>query len=346
MTNQTAYLTDPCNFEIRDSQIPVSEPDDIVVAVEHVGICGSDMLFYNDPTVGGELTVDLPIVLGHECAGTVVEVGSSVHHIKTGDRVALEPGVPCGKCEFCREGRYNLCPDVIMMAAPPFVTGSLSRYVKHPAAYSFKLPENVSTLEGALIEPLAIGLHAAERANAKLGQSALILGAGCIGLMTLLACKARGVGNIIVADLFDNRLKMAEELGATATINSSEADLVEEVIKLTDSQKTDLVFETAGSPHTAKLIPHLVKRGGSVTMVGNVHGDVPFDFNTFNPQEITMTTVFRSVNDFPRAIEGVSQGYIPVSKMVSDRFDFADVNKAFDYACNHKQEVLKVVIDL
>ena len=345
MTNQTAYLTAPCNFEIRASQMPVPKPDDIVVAVEHVGICGSDVLFYNDPTVGGELSVNLPIVLGHECAGTVVDVGSSVHHIKTGDRVALEPGVPCGKCAFCREGRYNLCPDVIMMAAPPFETGSLSRYVKHPAAYSFKLPENVSTLEGALIEPLAIGLHAAERANAKLGQSALILGSGCIGLMTLLACKARGVGNIIVADLFDNRLKIAKELGATATINSSKTDLVEAVSKLTDSQKTDLIFETAGSPHTTKLIPYLVKRGGSVTMVGNVHGDVPFNFNTFNPKEITMTTVFRSANDFPRAIEGVSQGYIPVSKMISNRFDFTDVNMAFDYACNHKQEVLKVMID-
>lgn len=346
MKNQTAYLTAAKQFEIRNSEIPIPGKDDVLVQIEHVGICGSDILFYNDPTVGGELTVTLPIVLGHECAGIVTAVGDSVRHIEPGDKVALEPGVPCGKCNFCRSGRYNLCPDVIMMAAPPFKTGALSRYVKHPAAYTFKLPENVSTLEGALIEPLAIGLHAAERANVSLGQSVLILGAGCIGLMTLLACKARGAGNIIVADLFDNRLEMATKLGATTVINSTHTDLSKEVRALTGVNMTDHVFETAGSPHTTKLIPFLVKRGGAVTMVGNVHGDVPFDFNTFSPQEITMTTVFRSVNDFPKAIEGITHGYISVKEMISNRFHFAETERAFEHACNHKQEVMKVIIDL
>ena len=159
-------------------------------------------------------------MLGHECAGTIVEVGKEVEKLKVGDRVALEPGITCGKCEFCKSGHYNLCPDVVFLATPP-VQGCNEEFIAFPEDMCFKLPENVSTKEGALIEPLSVGFYAAEQGNVGTGDTVVILCSGCIGLVTLLACKAHGAGQIIVADLVQARLDKAMELGATAVINLS-----------------------------------------------------------------------------------------------------------------------------
>ena len=171
--------------------IPTPKDDEVLVKLEYVGICGSDMHYYETGAIG-HYVVKPPFVLGHEPGGTVVEVGSKVKHLKVGDRVALEPGKTCGHCKFCREGQYNLCPDVVFFATPP-VDGVFQEYVAHEAALCFKLPENVSTLEGALIEPLAVGFHAANQGGAHAGQTAVVMGAGCIGLMTMMALKAEGV---------------------------------------------------------------------------------------------------------------------------------------------------------
>ena len=161
--------------------IPVPKDDEVLVKLEYVGICGSDMHYYEMGRIG-DYVVEPPFVLGHEPGGTVVEVGKNVTHLKVGDRVALEPGKTCGKCKFCREGKYNLCPDVVFFATPP-VDGVFQEYVAHEAALCFKLPDNVSTLEGALIEPLAVGFHAANQGGAHIGQKAVVFGAGCICLL-------------------------------------------------------------------------------------------------------------------------------------------------------------------
>ena len=194
-------------FEERD--IPQVKDDEVLVKLEYVGICGSDLHYYETGAIG-DYVVEPPFVLGHEPGGTVVEVGKNVTHLKAGDRVALEPGKTCGHCEFCKTGRYNLCPDVVFFATPP-VDGVFQEYVAHEADLCFKLPNNVSTLEGALIEPLAVGFHAAIQGDAHLGQKAVVMGAGCIGLVSMMALKARGVSEVYVVDIMEKRLKKALE---------------------------------------------------------------------------------------------------------------------------------------
>ena len=168
-------------FTERD--IPTPKDDEVLVKLDYVGICGSDLHYYESGAIG-DYVVEPPFVLGHEPGGVVVEVGKDVKHLKVGDKVALEPGKTCGHCEFCKQGKYNLCPDVIFFATPP-VDGVFQEYVAHEADLCFKLPENVSTLEGALIEPLAVGFHAAIQGDAHLGQKAVVMGAGCIGLVSM-----------------------------------------------------------------------------------------------------------------------------------------------------------------
>lgn len=345
MKNQTAYLTGVQKIELRDSEMPRMAPDEVLVEVKHVGICGSDVMFYEDPSVGGRLDTPLPVVLGHESAGVVVEVGAQVTGLAPGDRVALEPGVPCGKCRWCLSGKYNLCPQVNFMACAPWERAALSRYITHPAAFSFKLPDNVSTLEGALVEPLAVGLHAASRAGAGLGQTAVILGSGCIGLMTLLACRSMGVSRVVMADLFDNRLETAASLGADLTVNSGKEDLTRRVLEFTGGLGADLVFETAGSPVTTALTPGLVMRGGRIVLVGNIHEKVSFDFFALNSKEVDVLSVFRYRNLYPVAIQAIAAGSIPVAKVATNFFPFEEAAKAFDVAKNQKQTALKVVVE-
>ncbi len=345
MKNQTAYLTEPGKFEIKDSAMPICGDEDVIVEMKHVGLCGSDLMFYLDPTIGGRLEVELPIVLGHECSGVIVEVGAKVRDLAVGDTVALEPGVPCCKCEFCLGGNYNLCPSVIFMAAPPWKTGALKRYVSHPQAFTFKLPEGMSTIEGAMIEPLSVGIHAVKRSGAEPGKSALIMGAGCIGLMTLLALKNRGVSNIVVVDLFDNRLEKAKELGAATVINAKEQDTIEECTKLTGGKGFDLIYEAAGSVFTTEQIPELIKRGGKAVMVGNVNGLPKLNLTKMNHLEADIISVFRYKNIFPSAIESVANGDIPVKKVASDFYSFDNVADAFHCADAQKQTALKVIVE-
>ena len=236
--------------------IPTPKDDEVLVKLEYVGICGSDMHYYETGAIG-HYVVEPPFVLGHEPGGTVVEVGKKVTHLKVGDRVALEPGKTCGHCKFCREGKYNLCPDVVFFATPP-VDGVFQEYVAHEAALCFKLPDNVSTLEGALIEPLAVGFHAANQGGAHAGQTAVVMGAGCIGLMSMMALKSEGVSHVYVVDIMQARLDKALELGADGVINGKEQNAVQAVLDLTDGFGCDLVIETAGTEFTTRQAIEMV----------------------------------------------------------------------------------------
>lgn len=248
--------------------IPTPKADEVLVKLEYVGICGSDMHYYETGAIG-DYVVEPPFVLGHEPGGTVVEVGSNVKHLKAGDRVALEPGKTCGRCEFCRQGKYNLCPDVVFFATPP-VDGVFQEYVAHEAALCFKLPDNVSTLEGALIEPLAVGFHAANQGGAHAGQTAVVMGAGCIGLVSMMALKAQGVSRVYVVDVMAKRLEKALELGADGVVNGKEEDAVEAVRRLTGSAGCDLVIETAGTEITTRQAVHMTKKGSTIVVNANL----------------------------------------------------------------------------
>ncbi|MBU9726147.1 NAD(P)-dependent alcohol dehydrogenase [Diplocloster modestus] len=346
MQNQSAYLLKAFEFEIRDVPMPECGPDDIIIEIKHVGVCGSDVGFFEDPTYGGFVKEPpLPFILGHECAGIVCRTGKDVKHLKEGDRVAVEPGIPCGKCDYCLEGRYNLCDNMIFMASPPFQTAALSRYISYPAFMAFKLPDSVSTLEGAMFEPFAVGMHAAKRSGISLGKTAVVLGSGCIGLMTLLACRALGASAVIIADLYDNRLAKAKELGASAVINSARQNLMEEVFRLTGGKGADFVFETAGSKVTAAMTPDLVKKGGKIVLVGNVHEDVPINQLQLNNNEVDVLSVFRYHGIYPLVLDAVASGKVDVSGVVSHTFKFGEVQKAFECALHEKQTAVKVAIE-
>ena len=343
MKNEAAYLVEKQKLEIRDCDMPAVGDTDVLIKVRHVGICGSDMHIFEDPFYAVK-DIKLPVILGHECAGEVIAVGNKVEGIKPGDMAALEPGVPCGTCEYCMSGKYNLCPQVHFLGARPWLNGAFSRYVSHPARFTFKIPEGMDTIDGALLEPLAVGMHAVERAAPRPGNRVLILGAGCIGLMTLAACLARGIENAAIADLYDNRLEMAEKIGVKTSINSLKEDLQDRCAELTQGKGYDVVFETAGSQKTASLSADLVKRGGRIVMVGNIFGETPFNFFKTNSKEADILGVFRYRNLYPAAIELCSSGRIKPKKIVTNYFDFSDIQNAMEYAITQKQEAVKTVI--
>lgn len=336
-------MTDLDKMVIKETEVPVPKQKEVLVELEYVGICGSDVHYFHDGRCG-DYKVEGEFMLGHECAGTVAAVGEGVESLKVGDRVALEPGITCGQCEFCKTGRYNLCPDVQFLATPP-VQGCYENYIAFPENMCFKLPENISTKEGALVEPLSVGMHAANQGDVKLGDSVVILGAGCIGLVTLLACKAHGATDITVVDVIPKRLEYAMKLGATRTINGRETDAVEEVDKLTKNAGVDKVFETAGSPVAIQQTPYMVKNGGTIILVGiSAQEKIEFNFAKIMAKEAKIESVFRYRNIYPQAIAAIADGLIDVSQIVTHEFDFDDIQEAFDCAIHKKDEVVKAVI--
>lgn len=330
---------------IKEIPVPEIGKKEVLVSLEYVGICGSDVHYFHNGCCGS-YKVDLSedYMLGHECAGTIVKVGEEVERLKVGDRVALEPGITCGECEQCKSGHYNLCPDVVFLATPP-VQGCNEEYIAFPENMCFKLPDNVSTKEGALIEPLSVGFYASEQGGVKTGDTVVILGSGCIGLVTLLACKAHGAGKIIVADLVEARLQKAIELGAAEVINSGKEDALKKIEELTNGRGADVVFETAGSPVTIAQTPFIVRRGGTITLVGiSAKEEITYNFAQIMDKEATIKSVFRYRNIYPKAIVAVSSGAINVKGIVTHEFDLEHIQDAYDEAVNNKTDLVKAVI--
>jgi len=345
MNNQAAFMTDLHSIEIRDTEVPEPKDDEVLVKIEYVGICGSDVHFYEAGKIG-DFIVKPPFILGHETAGIVEKAGSAVIDLKPGDRVALEPSVPCRSCSMCRQGKYNLCPDVRMMAAPPY-HGALTKYLTHPAAFSYKLPDNVSTMEGSLIEPLAVGLHAVAQGGVSLGDSVTVLGAGCIGLVSLLSAKGAGAGRIYVADIEDKRLEFAKKLGATEIINAKNTDTIKKINELTGEAGTDIVIECAGSPITIAQTPHLVSKDGTIVLVGmSLSDEINYNLMQLILKEASLATVFRYRNKYPVAIEAIASGAIMIKDIVTHTFSFEETKKAFDFVIANPSDVVKAVIKI
>ena len=342
-TMKVAVMTDIQKMGFEERTIPVPKDNEVLVKLDYVGICGSDLHYYETGAIG-DYVVKPPFVLGHEPGGVVVEVGKDVKHLKAGDNVALEPGKTCGHCEFCREGKYNLCPDVVFFATPP-VDGVFQEYVAHEADLCFKLPENVSTLEGALIEPLAVGFHAAVQGDAHLGQKAVVMGAGCIGLVSMMALKARGVSEVYVVDVMDKRLEKAMELGATGVINGMKEDVVAKVKELTDGKGTDLVIETAGTEITSRQSVLMAKKGSVIVFVGySKTGEVTLPMSIALDKELTFKTVFRYRHIYPMAIQAVADGKINLKGIVTDEFSLDEADVAMEQSMKNKADIVKAVI--
>lgn len=342
---KVCVLTGKQKLEWTEYDIPQAGPGELQIKLEYVGVCGSDLHFYQE----GQLAnwkLDGPLALGHEPGGVVTGIGEGVEGFEIGDRVSIEPAVPCGKCDNCKTGHYNLCESIKMLAIPGERDGVNAEYCVHDANMCYKLPEGVSTMAGGLIEPLSVGMHAAELSNAKIGERAIILGSGCIGLCTLMSLKARGLTEIYVVDVMDARLEKAKELGATRVFNSRNEDIVEFAHSLPGGG-VEQVYECAGNRITTLQSCKLVKRYGKVTLVGvSPEPILELDIGTANAMEATIYNVYRYRNTWPQAIAAVASGTIPVEKIVSHIFAFDDCINAIEYSLNHKDEVIKAVISM
>ena len=340
---KTAVMTGIGEVEIQNRPIPVPAANEVLVKIEYVGICGSDLHYYESGRIGNFI-VEPPFVLGHEAGGTVVEIGENVTALKVGDKVALEPGKTCGHCEHCKEGKYNLCEDVVFFATPP-VDGVFQEYVAHEAALCFLLPPNMSTMEGALIEPLAVGMHAANQGGAHIGQTAVVTGSGCIGLCTLLSLKAMSVSKVIVVDVIQKRLDKALELGADYVINGRKEDVEAKVFEITEGRGVDLGIETAGNQITASQLIRVAKKGSTVVFVGySASGEMTLPIGMSLDKELNFKTVFRYRNIYPSAIQAVSSGKIHIRDIVTNYFELDDIKNALDSCVHNKEDIVKGVI--
>lgn len=340
---KAAVMTGVRKMEFVERKMPTAKEDELLIKLEYVGVCGSDLHFYEAGRLGNWVP-DGPLTLGHEPGGVVISVGRNVTDFAPGDRVAVEPGVPCGTCETCKKGFYNLCPDMSFMAIPKEREGVFSEYCVHPANMCYKLPANVSTMEGALIEPLAVGFHAASLSGARLGQSAVVLGCGCIGLVTIMVLKAMGIDEIYAVDVIEKRLDKAKEIGAREVINGARISIVD-FVKTLPGGGVDLVYETAGTEMTTLQAGKLIRQNGVITLVGMcAEPEVKMDLATISAMEGTVKTIYRYRNLYADAIKAVSEGKIPLTSIVSHEFDFSEVIEGIAYNVDNKNDVIKAVV--
>ncbi|HZS87296.1 MAG TPA: NAD(P)-dependent alcohol dehydrogenase [Chloroflexota bacterium] len=324
---------------------PEPGPGEVLVRVRSVGVCGSDVHYYTHGRIG-PFVVESPLVLGHEMAGTIAALGPGVTTRTVGQRVAVEPGVPDRVCEFCRSGRYNLCPNVRFMATPP-VDGAFTEFVVMPQDFVFPLPDHVSLEEGAMIEPLSVGVYAVHRSGLRAGQDVAVLGAGPIGLVTLQAARAAGAGAITVVDLDAHRLEVAASMGATATVDASRDDPQSRILELTGGRGVDLVFEAAGSPRTAAMAVHLARRGGRVAVIGLPPEDnCPFPLVAAMAKEVDIVTVFRYANVYPAAIALVAEGRVNVKDLITHRFTLEEAERALQLSDRREDGVVKALVEV
>jgi D-xylulose reductase len=340
------FLDKTESLSLRDD--PLYQPlgdNDVRIKIANVGICGSDIHYYRHGRIGG-FVVDAPMVLGHEASGTVVETGRAVKHLQAGDRVCMEPGIPgCGSRQTL-QGLYNLDPEVRFWATPP-VHGCLRESVVHPANLSFKLPGNVDFEEGALVEPLAIGVHSAKKARIVPGDTALVLGAGTIGLVTALAAAAAGCSHVIVADSKQEKLDFvrAHYDARFSTFNIAAGDLKARVFA-ENPQGVDIVFEASGNPQAILSTTRFLVPGGKVVLIGMPQEPAPIDIVEAQCKEVEFITIFRYANVYDRAIKYIASGQIDVKPLITHRFDFDDAENAFRFAATMPGDAIKIMIRL
>ncbi|KAM1020694.1 hypothetical protein ACFX2I_041900 [Malus domestica] len=331
--NMAAWLVDVNTIKILPFKLPSIGPNDVRIRIKAVGICGSDV-HYLKTMKCADFEVKEPMVIGHECAGIVDKVGSEVKHLVPGDRVAVEPGISCARCQQCKGGRYNLCPDMKFFATPP-VHGSLANQIVHPADLCFKLPENVSLEEGAMCEPLSVGVHACRRANVGPETTVLIIGAGPIGLVSVLAARAFGAPRIVIVDMDDKRLAMAKSLGADEAVKVSTKmeDLDDEVAEIKEAMisEVDVTFDCVGFNKTMSTGLNATRPGGKVCLVGMGHGVMTVPLTPAAAREVDVVGVFRYQNTWPLCLEFLRSGKIDVKPLITHRFGFTEkeVEEAF-----------------
>lgn len=345
-TMKAVYLHGPGDLRLREEPIPaITAPDDVLIEVAAVGICGSDCHYYQRGRIG-PFVVTEPLILGHECSGVVAEVGEQVSHLRPGDRVAVEPGVPCRRCRRCKEGRYNICEnEVTFMGTPPW-HGAFREYLTWPADFVFKLPDGVSLDDGAMVEPLAVGVHACRRGGLQPGQSTAVIGAGPIGLLAAQAAAAYGAHPVIVSDIIAPRLDLARKLGLLP-VDAQREEAVERVRDLTGGAGADVVIETAGTLPTIRQATRMVRTGGVVVLVGLPPEDEgPMPVMDQIAREYDVRTVFRYANCYPPALSLISAGRIDLASLRTHEFPLPRTEEAVKQVIEHKAETIKVLVHM
>ncbi|WP_027145403.1 NAD(P)-dependent alcohol dehydrogenase [Mesorhizobium sp. WSM3626] len=330
-------------LSLREIALPLDVgPDDVRIAIHTVGVCGSDVHYYTHGAIGSYV-VRAPMVLGHEAAGTIVEVGANVRSLKVGDRVCMEPGVPNLSSRATKLGIYNVDPDVTFWATPP-VHGILAPYAVHPAAFTYKLPDNVSFAEGAMVEPFAIGMQAASRARIVPGDVAVVVGCGPIGIMIALAALAGGSSKVLISDFSAPKLKIAAQYAGIVPVNVGEQSLVDAVAAATDNWGADIVFEASGSPKAFADLFDVVRPGGAVVLVGLPVEPVALNVPAAISKEVRIETVFRYANIFDRALQLIASGKVDLKPLITGTYDFADSIEAFERAAEGNPQDVKLQI--
>ena len=337
-------LEEKGKISYRDIDIQESVgPDDVRIKIHSVGICGSDVHYYQFGKIGNFVVTE-PMVLGHEASGTVLEVGSSVKDLNPGDRVCMEPGIPEPNSKAVMLGMYNLDPAVRFWATPP-IHGCLRETAVHPARFTFKLPDNISYGEGAMAEPLSVGLQAVKKTGIKPGDTALVTGCGTIGIVTAMSALAGGCSRVIITDVIQEKLDIASKYGITP-VNIKKQNLVDTVNELTDGWGVDIIFEASGNESAIANIFDPLCPGGTIVFIGMPVQPVPVDIVAAQAKEAVIKTIFRYAHVYPRAINLMASGKIDVKPLITDTYKFEDGVAAFEYAANPKPTSVKVMIEL
>jgi L-iditol 2-dehydrogenase len=338
---RTAVLMEAGRFELQDRERPSPGADEVLVSIAEVGICGSDVHYYEHGRIG-DYVVEEPLVLGHESAGVVEAVGEAVEGFEPGDRVALEPGVPCRRCGHCKRGDYHLCESVRFMATPPH-DGAFTEYVAWPADFAYELPADVSLREGALCEPLSVGIHACRRGAVGVGDTVLITGAGPIGLCVMEAARAAGASDVLVTDVVERKLDVASDRGADLTIDVTSEDLGAAVREYTGGLGADAVIEASGAAPSIQSTLEGARRGGTVVFVGLASDpEVPLDVVDIVDNELDVHGSFRYKNTYPAAVALLADGAVDLAGMVDFESPLEAVADAFERSM--EPDVVKGVI--
>ncbi|MCA9058044.1 MAG: galactitol-1-phosphate 5-dehydrogenase [Planctomycetaceae bacterium] len=336
-------LTEYKNLELSELPTPEIGPDDLLVEVRACGICGSDIHGY-DGSTGRRIP---PLVMGHEAAGVVTAAGSNVTRFRVGDRVTFDSTVSCGRCYFCRRGEINLCDNrrVLGVSCGEYRQhGAFAEYVAVPEHICYAIPENLPFEHAAMIEAVSIAVHAANRTPVSLGDTAVVVGSGMIGLLVIQAIRLAGCARVIAVDVDDSRLEKAKELGADLVINAKTADVVEEVKKATGGRGADVALEVVGMTETVRSAISCLRKGGSVTFVGNLSPDVNFPLQSVVTREISVYGSCASRGEYPACIELLQRGDIRVDSMISAMAPLEDGAAWFQRLYKGEPGTMKVIL--
>jgi L-iditol 2-dehydrogenase len=334
----------PRDLRVVDVDKPVPKPHEALVHVESVGICGSDLHYYEQGCIGGS-KLTKPTILGHEYAGTVEEVGAEADRSLVGKRVAVEPGIPCLECEWCRHGQYNVCLNMFFPGGPD-CDGALREYMTVHAEFCFPIPDTLTWAEAVMIEPLAVAVHAVELANVQPGETAAVLGLGPIGLLTAQMLKLSGAESVFGTDLHDYRVDAGGKNGVDYVFNAVKIDTVEAIIRETGGRGVDVAFDMARSSETISLACRVVRPAGRCVLTG-ISGEEydPIPVCVSRRKELAIQWCRRFKDNYPTAISLVESGKIDVRSLVTHSFPLEKAREAFELVSNFEDNVLKASID-